>query len=131
MKAFNDISITYLRRPNLNQSGMIFAVDIVTKNPNFARDCYAAALENNLLIRPIGNTIYLMPPYTINHDEVEHALQASIHAASRGMQMNMFINKRNNQQKILLLISVFLLIFSRALFAESQAVMTELPVAGC
>jgi adenosylmethionine-8-amino-7-oxononanoate aminotransferase len=83
MKAFNDISITYLRRPNLNQSGMIFAVDIVTKNPNFARDCYAAALENNLLVRPIGNTIYLMPPYSINHEEVEHALQASIHAASR------------------------------------------------
>jgi adenosylmethionine-8-amino-7-oxononanoate aminotransferase len=83
MQAFNEISITNLRRPNSNQSGMIFAVDIVTKNPNFARDCYASALENNLLVRPIGNTVYLMPPYTIDREEVEHALKASIHATSR------------------------------------------------
>jgi adenosylmethionine-8-amino-7-oxononanoate aminotransferase len=62
---------------------MIFAVDIVTKNPNFARDCYASALENNLLVRPIGNTVYLMPPYTIDREEVEHTLKASIHATSR------------------------------------------------
>jgi adenosylmethionine---8-amino-7-oxononanoate aminotransferase len=78
MQVFNDLPTQYLRR-----QGMIFAVDVITKNPNFARDCYKIALENGLLIRPIGNTIYLMPPYTINHGEIEHALQASIHAASR------------------------------------------------
>ena len=78
MQAFKDLPIQHLRR-----QGMIFAVDIVTKNPNFSRDCYATALEKNLLIRPIGNTIYLMPPYTINQEEVEHALQTSIHAASK------------------------------------------------
>ena len=65
---------------------MIFAFDVMTKNANFARDCYAAALENGLLIRPIGNTVYLMPPYTITHEEVTHALQASIHAVSRAIK---------------------------------------------
>jgi adenosylmethionine---8-amino-7-oxononanoate aminotransferase len=78
MQDFNNIPIT-----NLRHQGMIFAVDIVTKNPNFARDCYAVALDNNLLIRPISNTIYLMPPYTISFEEVEYALQASIDAASK------------------------------------------------
>jgi adenosylmethionine---8-amino-7-oxononanoate aminotransferase len=73
-----DLPTQYLRR-----QGMIFAVDVITKNLNFARDCYKIALENGLLIRPIGNTVYWMPPYTINHGEIEHALQASIHAASR------------------------------------------------
>jgi adenosylmethionine---8-amino-7-oxononanoate aminotransferase len=78
MQAFNDLPVKNLRR-----QGMIFAVDMVTQNHNFSRDCYAAALEKNLLIRPIGNTVYLMPPYVINKEEILHALQASIHAASR------------------------------------------------
>jgi adenosylmethionine---8-amino-7-oxononanoate aminotransferase len=78
MQAFNDLPVKNLRR-----QGMIFAVDMVTQNHNFSRDCYAAALEKNLLIRPIGSTVYLMPPYVINKEEILHALQASIHAASR------------------------------------------------
>ena len=86
MQAFNDLPVKNLRRPNLNRSGMIFAFDVVTENKNFSRDCYAAALEKGLLIRPIGNTIYLMPPYTINHEEIMHALQASIHAVSRAIK---------------------------------------------
>jgi serine-type D-Ala-D-Ala carboxypeptidase/endopeptidase (penicillin-binding protein 4) len=43
--------------------------------------------------------------------------------------MNMFGNMRNNLQKMLLLISVFLLIFSRASLADQPTTMTELPVA--
>ena len=83
MQALNDLPTKNLRRPNSNNSGMIFAFDVITKNPNFSRDCYAAALTQGLLIRPIGNTVYLMPPYTITHEEVMHALQASIHAVSK------------------------------------------------
>jgi adenosylmethionine---8-amino-7-oxononanoate aminotransferase len=86
MHTLNDLPIQYLRRPNSNNSGMIFAFDVITKNQHFSRDCYASALENNLLIRPIGNTVYLMPPYTINHEEITHALQASIHAVSRAIK---------------------------------------------
>ena len=86
MQAFNDLPIQHLRRPNSNGSGMIFAFDVITKNTNFSRDCYAAALENGLLIRPIGNTVYLMPPYTIQHEEILHALQASIHAVCKAIK---------------------------------------------
>jgi adenosylmethionine---8-amino-7-oxononanoate aminotransferase len=86
MQVLNDLPIQFLRRPNLNRSGMIFAFDVVTKNKNFARDCYKIALENGLLIRPIGNTVYWMPPYTINHEEIQHALQASIHAIAGALK---------------------------------------------
>ncbi len=81
MQALNDFPIVHLRR-----QGMIFAFDVVSTNTNFSRDCYAAALENGLLIRPIGNSVYLMPPYTINHKEIAHALQSSIHAVSRAIK---------------------------------------------
>ena len=86
MQVLNDLPIQYLRRPNANSSGMIFAFDVQTKNANFARDCYKIARENGLLIRPIGNTVYFMPPYTINHEEIQHALQASIHAVSGALK---------------------------------------------
>jgi adenosylmethionine-8-amino-7-oxononanoate aminotransferase len=81
MQDLNDLPIQHLRR-----QGMIFAFDVITQNTNFSRDCYAAALEKGLLIRPIGNTVYLMPPYIVNHDEIRHALQASIHAVSRALK---------------------------------------------
>ncbi len=87
MQALNALPIKHLRRPNLNTSGMIFAFDVITDNPNFARDCYAASLKNGLLTRPIGNTVYLMPPYTIASEEVEHALQAIIHAVSEALKL--------------------------------------------
>jgi adenosylmethionine-8-amino-7-oxononanoate aminotransferase len=86
MQDLNDLPIVNLRRPNLNSTGMIFAFDVQTKNANFSRDCYSAALEQGLLIRPIGNTVYLMPPYIINQDEILHTLQASIYAVSRALK---------------------------------------------
>ena len=82
IQVLNDLPIQHLRRPNSNSSGMIFAFDVITKNINFARDCYKIALQNGLLIRPIGNTVYLMPPYTINIEEIQYALQASRHAVT-------------------------------------------------
>jgi adenosylmethionine-8-amino-7-oxononanoate aminotransferase len=81
MQTLNELPIQHLRRPNSNSKGMIFAFDVVTKNPNFSRDCYTAALQKNLLIRPIGNTVYLMPPYVINHEEILHALKGLSSAA--------------------------------------------------
>lgn len=49
--------------------GMIWAFDIETGRPDFARASYQYAMQHGLLLRPIGNTLYLMPPYCI---ETEH-----------------------------------------------------------
>ncbi len=62
---------------NIRQRGMITAFEVNTHNHNFARECYAAALKFGLLLRPIGNTVYWMPPYCITTEEIAHMAQAT------------------------------------------------------
>ena len=62
---------------NIRQRGMITAFEVNTYNQNFARECYAAALKFGLLLRPIGNTVYWMPPYCITAEEIAHMAQAT------------------------------------------------------
>jgi len=50
--------------------GMIWAFEIDGAGPGFARGFFEAALGLGLLLRPIGNTVYFMPPYVINDDEM-------------------------------------------------------------
>lgn len=55
---------------HLRLRGMIAAFDVATDDPYFSRRFYRAALEREALIRPIGNTVYLMPPYIISNEEI-------------------------------------------------------------
>jgi len=48
---------------------MIHAFEVATDRPDFARAFFAAALERELLLRPIGRTVYFMPPYIVTDDE--------------------------------------------------------------
>jgi adenosylmethionine-8-amino-7-oxononanoate aminotransferase len=52
-------------------TGMIWAFEVETEDPAFARRFHAAALERELLLRPLGRTVYFMPPYVITPDEIE------------------------------------------------------------
>ena len=53
------------------QRGMIAAFDVQPRvKEGFAQRCFAAALEQELLLRPIGTTIYWMPPYVLTEDEI-------------------------------------------------------------
>ena len=63
---------------HLRHQGMIHAFDVITPNPTFSRDCYAVALQQGLLIRPIGNTVYFMPPYIINEAEIDFMIDATL-----------------------------------------------------
>ncbi|MFC0135892.1 adenosylmethionine--8-amino-7-oxononanoate transaminase [Massilia eurypsychrophila] len=58
---------------HFRQRGMIWAFDAIEPDParaaTFSRRFFAAALENELLLRPIGTTVYLMPPYVLGDDE--------------------------------------------------------------
>jgi adenosylmethionine-8-amino-7-oxononanoate aminotransferase len=55
------------------QQGMILAFDIKPKSlksPNsFSREMFSASLKEGVLIRPIGNTIYVMPPYILSAED--------------------------------------------------------------
>jgi adenosylmethionine-8-amino-7-oxononanoate aminotransferase len=55
---------------HFRHTGMIWAFDADTRDAGFARTFYQCALERELLLRPIGNTVYLMPPYVINDEEI-------------------------------------------------------------
>jgi adenosylmethionine-8-amino-7-oxononanoate aminotransferase len=56
---------------NFRNTGMIWAFEVETADPSFARRFFAGALERELLLRPLGNTVYFMPPYVIEDDEIE------------------------------------------------------------
>jgi len=55
---------------DFRQCGMIMAWEVDTARPDFARWCFAEALAAELLLRPIGRTVYLMPPYIVTDDEM-------------------------------------------------------------
>ena len=59
----------HTRVRHFRNTGMIWAFDVETANPSFARDFGAAAQERELLLRPLGNTVYFMPPYVIEETE--------------------------------------------------------------
>jgi len=63
--------LTDLPTSNLRYQGMIFAFDVITQNTQFSRQCYQTATKLGLLLRPIGNTVYWMPPYTITEAEID------------------------------------------------------------
>ena len=56
---------------NWRNTGMIWAFEVDSPHSDFAQRCFALALENELLLRPIGKTVYFMPPYTIGKDEMD------------------------------------------------------------
>ena len=64
--------------------GMIWAFDAIVndtdKAASFSRRFHEAALKHELLLRPIGTTVYLMPPYVLDDDELVH-LARSTHSA--------------------------------------------------
>jgi adenosylmethionine-8-amino-7-oxononanoate aminotransferase len=64
---------TDARIEHWRQQGMILAFDIkkeCLKNPTtFPRQMFSECINEGLLIRPIANTIYVMPPYILSTEE--------------------------------------------------------------
>jgi len=62
------------------QQGMILAFDVKASkliNANaFPREMFAKSLNEGILIRPIGNTVYVMPPYILSAQETGQMGQA-------------------------------------------------------
>lgn len=80
------------RIEHFRQLGMIWAFDVreAFAGPRFAERFHLAGRANELLIRPIGRTVYLMPPYVLN-DEL------SLWLADRVMAtLNDVLNQRNH-----------------------------------
>ena len=74
---------------HFRQTGMILAFDIKPEHlcENFSKEFFVHALDQSILVRPIGSTIYIMPPYIISDDEIIHlskGIQASLNATLSG-----------------------------------------------
>ncbi len=65
--------------------GMIWAFDVVDAAPGFATRFHQAALELGVFIRPIGNTVYLMPPYVVAPDEMTLLAEGVLRALNRSL----------------------------------------------
>ena len=57
------------RVADFRQLGTITAFEVRSDDAQFAQRFFAAALERGVLLRPIGKTVYWMPPYVIAEDE--------------------------------------------------------------
>ena len=63
---------------DFRNTGMIWAFEVESEDSQFGREFYAQALEQELLLRPLGNTVYFMPPYVIAEDEIEHLVGRTV-----------------------------------------------------
>ena len=58
---------------HFRRRGMIWAFDAIVDDPaaaaTFSRRFFTLALQHELLLRPIGRTVYLMPPYILDDEE--------------------------------------------------------------
>jgi adenosylmethionine---8-amino-7-oxononanoate aminotransferase len=60
--------------------GMIWAWDIDTSDPTFAARFHRTALNEGLLLRPIGNSLYFMPPYVLTEADMRHLVEGTSRA---------------------------------------------------
>ena len=60
--------------------GMIWAWDVRSTLPNFSRRYHQHALAYGVLLRPIGHTLYAMPPYLMDDEAVAHLAQGALAA---------------------------------------------------
>ena len=60
---------------NIRHKGMIFAFDLVgTKKPRAGLEFFKMALARGVILRPLGGTIYFMPPFVITHEEIDRVV---------------------------------------------------------
>ena len=61
---------THPRVRHFRHLGMIWAFDVADATPGFSARFHRAALAQGVFIRPIGATVYIMPPYVTGADEM-------------------------------------------------------------
>lgn len=77
---------------DVRQAGMITAIELVknkeTRQPFDWKErrglrVYQYALEHGILLRPLGNVVYFMPPYVITTEEIDHLVKIAWEAINK------------------------------------------------
>jgi len=60
--------------------GVIFALEIITESPaeyygSLRNKLYNYFIENGVILRPVGNIVYILPPYIISQNQLEKVYQ--------------------------------------------------------
>lgn len=68
-----EVSDETRRLTNVRQIGAIVAADIIATNPSqrIGFEVYQKAVQHGALLRPLGNTIYWLPPLNTSHDTID------------------------------------------------------------
>jgi adenosylmethionine-8-amino-7-oxononanoate aminotransferase len=67
------------------QLGMLWAYDVDTSDAAFAARYYTNAQRHGLLLRPIGSTLYFMPPYVIDEEGCAHLASGALAALNESI----------------------------------------------
>jgi adenosylmethionine-8-amino-7-oxononanoate transaminase len=66
---------TYIK--DIRNIGLIGAIELkdnLLPNVRIGREIYNLALKKGVFMRPIGNSVYFMPPYIITNEEINKML---------------------------------------------------------
>ena len=70
-------SFSFVR--NLRHQGMVFAFDLVGfEGERKGLEVFNKGLGKGLLLRPLGNTIYLMPPYVLTKEQASYIIESLV-----------------------------------------------------
>jgi len=63
--------------------GMIWAFEVAGDAPDFASRAFEIALARGVLLRPIGRTVYFMPPYVAGDAEFALLVETALEIVER------------------------------------------------
>lgn len=85
-KKIEELLLDHPHIDGFRQTGMISAIELVkdkkTKEgfdwqQRVGYQIYQIALKHGVLLRPLGNVMYFLPPYIINEDQIDHMIRAA------------------------------------------------------
>lgn len=63
---------------DIRNIGMIAAIEVKNeKNIRLSKEVFNKAAQKGLLLRPIGNTVYFLPPYIITEEEIDFMVETT------------------------------------------------------
>ena len=72
---------------NVRQSGTILAMDIQSEKGGYSSDIkqllYQHFIADGVLLRPLGNVVYILPPYCITNDELDKVYNSIFEALEK------------------------------------------------
>lgn len=87
--------------------GLIGALELknIAPNERVGREIYKIALKKGVLVRPIGNTIYFMPPYIITEAEIDKLLKVCEEAIEefikiKNIDLNKILSNTNKKENL-------------------------------